>query len=71
MRIIGCVFAFALLAVAWPVSAQAWDEYVARQDGFRMNFPGQPRVTEGTWTSQMNYTLPMRVYSANESVIDR
>ena len=29
-----------------------------------MNFPGQPEVRETTWTSQMDYILPARVYSA-------
>ena len=66
MRIIAFVFACAVLALAMPASAQEWDEFVARQDGFRMNFPGKPSVSEGTWTSQMHYTLPMRVYSAEK-----
>ena len=52
MRIIA--FVFALLASPAPAAAQEWEEYVTTQDGFRMNFPGKPRVTEGTWTSQMN-----------------
>jgi hypothetical protein len=65
MRTIAFVFSFALMG-AMPAFAQEWDEYVALQDGFRMNFPGKPRVIEGTWTSQMNYTLPMRVYSAEK-----
>jgi hypothetical protein len=62
MRVVAVVFA--LLAIAPPAVAQEWDEFVALQDGFRINFPGKPQVTTGTWTSQMNYTLPMRVYSA-------
>src|SRR5438093_10303036 len=65
------VIAFALLS-AWQLSvagtaaAQEWDEYVGVQDGFKLNFPGKPKVTEGTWTSQLNYMLPMRVYSAEK-----
>src|SRR6266508_3397077 len=62
MRVVAVVIA--LLAIAPPAVAQEWDEFVAMQDGFRINFPGTPQVTTGTWTSQMNYTLPMRVYSA-------
>ena len=62
MRVVAVVVA--LLAIATPAVAQEWDEFVALQDGFRINFPGKPQVTTGTWTSQMNYTLPMRVYSA-------
>jgi hypothetical protein len=58
-----CV-AIAFLIVARGVSAQEWDQYTSLQDGFRINFPGQPKVTTDTWTSQLNYMLPMRVYSA-------
>jgi hypothetical protein len=54
-----------LLATAGAASAQDWDEYVSRQDGFKVLFPGQPTITTSTWKSQMDYTLPARVYSAN------
>jgi hypothetical protein len=64
MRIIAFVFAF--LSIAVTASAQEWEEYVNTQDGFKLNFPGKPKVTESTWTSQMNYTLPMHVYSAEK-----
>jgi len=65
MRMTGFVFALAL-AIASPVAAQEWDEYVSLQDGFRINFPGQPKVTDITWKSQLNYVLPGRVYSADK-----
>lgn len=54
-----------LLSTARVATAQEWDLYVSRQDGFTINLPGQPRVTEMTWQSQLNYTLPARVYSAD------
>lgn len=54
-----------LLATAGAASAQDWDEYVSTQDGFKVLFPGQPTITTTTWKSQMDYTLPARVYSAN------
>ena len=60
-------FVFALVSMAGVASAQEWDQYVSLQDGFRLNFPGTPTITEGTWTSQMNYTLPMRVYRAEKA----
>ena len=63
MRIIAFVFALSIAATA---SAQEWDEYVNTQDGFKLNFPGKPKSTEATWTSQMNYVLPMRTYSAEK-----
>ena len=35
------VLVFSLLASAAPALAQEWDEFVALQDGFRINFPGK------------------------------
>src|SRR5712691_10198435 len=63
MRLTAFVFA-SLLSMAGPAVAQEWGEYVNTQDGFKVNFPGQPKVTETTWKSQMEYVLPARVYSA-------
>ena len=58
-------FVFGLLLLSTPCSlaAQEWDEFTSLQDGFRLNFPGKPTVTETKWTSQLNYVLPARVYS--------
>jgi len=49
----------------WPglAVAQEWQEHVFRQDGFSLNFPGEPRITETMWVSQLEYQLPARVYS--------
>jgi hypothetical protein len=63
MRVRAFVFAL-LLSIPASAAAQEWQEYTSLQDGFRLNFPGQPKVTEITWTSQLNYVLPARVYSA-------
>ena len=63
MRTTAFVFAL-VVSVCGSASAQEWDLYTNIGDGFKVNFPGQPRITEGTYTSQMNYTLPKRVYSA-------
>jgi hypothetical protein len=60
------VFAFALiLSIAGTAAAQEWDLYVSARDGFKVDFPGQPKVTETTWKSQLDYMLPARVYSAD------
>ena len=56
MRAAVFVAAFTLLWSA-GAAAQEWDEYTNTADGFRINFPGQPKVTAGTWTSQLNYVL--------------
>ncbi len=54
-----------MLSMPGSAAAQEWDLYVNIQDGFQINFPGQPTVTQTTWTSQLNYKLPARVYSAS------
>ena len=62
-----------LLAAACVVSCLAsaaaqqetWTEFVSREDGFRITFPGAPNVQAITWTSQMGYPLPARVYSVD------
>ena len=59
------VLVFAMLSVSGPAAAQQWTDYVNTQDGFKVNFPGQPTVTETTWQSQLDYVLPARVYSAD------
>jgi hypothetical protein len=52
-----------ILCFAGPAVAQEWAEYVSTQDGFSINFPGDPTVEETTYLSGYNYTLPARVYS--------
>jgi len=64
MRMTALVFAL-VLSVPGPAVAQEWGEYVNTQDGFKVNFPGQPQVAETTWKSQLDYILPARVYSAD------
>ena len=55
-----------VLSVSGPAGAQDWEEFVSVREGFTVNFPGRPTVTETTWTSQLGYTLPARVYSADK-----
>ena len=55
-----------VLWMAAPAVAQEWEEYVETSDGFRVNFPGRPEVTETTWESQLGYILPARVYSVDK-----
>lgn len=63
MRVTAALIAL-LLSMPGLAAAQEWQEYISLQDRFSINFPGQPRVTETTWQSQLGYTLPARVYSA-------
>lgn len=62
-RIVMVVVA-AILLGGVPLSAQDWTEYQNVQDGFKVVFPGQPKVSESTWTSEYGYKLPARVYAA-------
>lgn len=79
MSLLAAAFVLSLAqpAFAQPPSPQApaslavaergggeWREYVNTRDGFRVDFPGEPQVTETTWKSEFDYILPARVYSA-------
>src|SRR5688500_3358498 len=58
------LLSLALLApIGPPVFAQEWVEFVSRDDGFRVNFPGSPAGTTTTFTSEYGAALPARVYS--------
>ena len=43
--------AIVLALVAPAVAQEEWNEFASREDGFSVNFPGQPRVEETTWTT--------------------
>lgn len=59
------LFSFALcMLVSATATAQEWIEYVSLEDTFAVNFPGDPAVTDTTWTTVLDYVLPARVYSA-------
>jgi hypothetical protein len=53
-----------MLAMSAPGFAQEWSEFVSKDDRFTIAFPGAPRITETTYTSQFGADLPARVYSA-------
>ena len=61
IRAISAVSVTVVLFVSAPASAQEWTEFVSREDGFRVDFPGQPKVQDTTYTSEYGYTLPARV----------
>jgi hypothetical protein len=65
MRMAAFVVAL-LLSASGLATAQEWIEYVNKQEGFKINFPVEPKITETTWKSQMEYTLPAHVYSADK-----
>jgi hypothetical protein len=63
MRLAIIFLAVLVVAAATPVSAQEWEEYISRTDGFRVNFPGQPKVADTTYKSEYGADLPARIYS--------
>jgi hypothetical protein len=65
MRLISWIVAALALALVTPAFAQEWDEFVFVEDGFKVNFPGRPRVENTTWVSRYRYTLPARLYTAS------
>lgn len=52
-----------LLSMSGRATAQEWEQYVSTGDGFKLDFPGQPTVTQTTWKSEYDYMLPARVYT--------
>ena len=65
MRATALVFAL-MLSIARPAFAQEWDQYINTEDGFKVDFPGQPKITQTTWKSEYGYMLPARVYSVDK-----
>jgi hypothetical protein len=63
MRVKLMIFGLALF-MAGPAFAQDWDVYTNTEDGFKVDFPGQPKRTETTFKSEYGADLPAHVYSA-------
>ena len=42
--------------------AQDWIDYASRTDFFHVNFPGEPKVQDITYSTEYGITLPGRVY---------
>jgi hypothetical protein len=64
MRPIAVIAAALLVVLSAPASAQEeWVQFSSTEDGFRVNFPGQPALQETTYASEYGYTLPARIYS--------
>jgi hypothetical protein len=61
------LYAFVLaLSVSGAAFAQnGWTEYQSTQDGFKVQFPEQPAVTNIPWTSEHGFALPARVYAVD------
>jgi hypothetical protein len=53
-----------VLGFASASGAQEWIEYQNNDDGFKVNFPGDPKITDVPWVTEQGYIIPARVYSA-------
>lgn len=63
MRRILVVTAALILVMSAPSFAEEWIQYASRTDFFSVNFPGEPKVQDITYTTEYGITLPGRVYS--------
>jgi len=52
-----------ILLLSGPSFAQGWIEYPRVEDGFFINFPGEPKIEETIWESEYEATFPARVYT--------
>lgn len=66
MRLLPLTSVVLLLAMSTSSFAQDWTEFSSREDQFAITFPGQPKVTTGTWTSQYGAILPTHIYTSVE-----
>ena len=66
MRALTFIAAAFLFSSASICSAQDWIEYQNIEDGFKVDFPGQPTISDTFWTTEQGYVLPSRIYSAQE-----
>jgi hypothetical protein len=55
-----------IVSMGVPAAAQEFAEYQNVRDGFKIDFPGQPTVAEGTYTSEHGFMLPQRMYSVRK-----
>ena len=62
MRLIATMTAALVVFSAAQARAQEWTDFVSREDGFKVNFPGAPMITETTFMSEYGASLPARVY---------
>jgi hypothetical protein len=66
MRLMPLLSSALVLAMSGTSFAQEWIEFLSPEDRFTVTFPGQPAVTETTWTSQYGAILPARIYSGTD-----
>ena len=68
MRLIPLIPAAFIVLVSVPGFAQDWIPVTSRDDGFRANYPGQPKVEMIAYNTEFRITLPGRVYRASDAL---
>jgi len=64
MRVMSLVFVL-MVSMTASALAQGFEEYTNKEDGFRVDFPGTPKMTETTFKSEYGADLPAHVYTAS------
>jgi hypothetical protein len=64
MRNLGIIPAIMALFVSSAASAQAWEEYVNRDNFFQINLPGEPTMAEVPYKTVKGTDLTARVFTA-------
>jgi hypothetical protein len=67
MRLMSLISAASIL-VSGPVFAQEWSQCVSRTDFFEVNFQGEPKVREITYSTEYGISLPGRLYTGAPAV---
>ena len=67
MRSNSLLYLVAILSLSRSSAAQDWIEFASTADRFTLNFPGQPRIEDTTYTSEYGAVLPARVYRAKSA----
>jgi hypothetical protein len=65
MRKVFLLSAAIALSLSAGAMAQAWREYENRQEGFAINFPGDPKVETRPYTTASGAMVPSKVYSVD------
>jgi uncharacterized membrane protein YgcG len=66
MRKIAYVLVLLVSMSGLAMAQEEWVDYQNIEDGFKLNFPGQPKVTPLTWTSWHEFKYPGRVYTVDK-----
>src|ERR1700757_1028492 len=65
MRVSTLIFALVIFT-AGSAFAQDWALYTFKEDGFKVDFPTQPKVATSTFKSEYGAALPAKVYTVDQ-----